>query len=263
MKIIRTLKDLEGLALERPLGLVPTMGALHEAHKALVDRSRAECRSTVVSIFVNPKQFRLGEDFARYPRDEKGDLALLESWGVDAAFVPDAGTVFPPDFSTNISIPKASGRLCGAFRPGHFDGVLTVVARLFGLFQPQRAYFGWKDAQQLLLILRMVKDLNLPIWIVGVESLREPDGLAYSSRNRMLAPAERAKAPLLYNTLRAIAARIQQGGKAPEAIKMAKEALIKEGFVVEYIEFEEFEGVTLLAGAAKLGKTRLIDNVKM
>lgn len=263
MKILRTLRDLEALALEQPLGLVPTMGALHEAHKALCDRARSECGSTAVSIFVNPKQFRLGEDFARYPRDEKGDLALLESWGVDAAFVPDEHTIFPPNFATTISIPKASGRLCGAFRPGHFDGVLTVVARLFGLFRPQAAYFGWKDAQQLLLIRRMVEDLNFPIRIVGVESLRESDGLAYSSRNRLLSPAERAKAPLLYNTLRASAARIQQGTPVQDALRTAKESLAAEDFVVEYVEYESFEGVTLLAGAAKLGKTRLIDNIRL
>lgn len=263
MRILRTLEDLAGLDLPRPLGLVPTMGALHAAHRLLADRSRGECRSTVVTIFVNPKQFRPGEDFERYPRDIEGDIETVKTWSIDAVFLPDVATVFPKDFETVISIPKASGRLCGAFRPGHFDGVLTVVARLFGLFHPDRAYFGWKDAQQLLLIERMVKDLGLPVAIVGVESLRETDGLAYSSRNRGLAPAERAKAPLLYNTLRATAQRIRQGAKTPEAIQMAKDSLAKEGFQVEYIAFEEFEGVQLLAGAAKIGKTRLIDNIRL
>src|SRR5262249_21433730 len=178
------------------IGLVPTMGALHRGHLALVAAAQAECRRVVVSIFVNPRQFGPQEDFAAYPRPEEADLAVLAEARVDLAFIPTVAEIYPPGAATTISVAGLSEGLCGAHRPGHFDGVATVVAKLLIEAAPDRAYFGEKDYQQLLVVTRMARDLDLPVAIVGVPTVREPDGLALSSRNVYLAPDERTVAPV-------------------------------------------------------------------
>src|ERR1700722_6221926 len=216
MLIARTLSDLRAACtrLRRhadALALVPTMGALHEGHRTLVRAGVASGAATVASIFVNPLQFAATEDLSRYPRDEQGDLAALEAEGCALAWLPDVATMYPAAEATTITVAGPAERWEGDARPGHFRGVATVCAKLFGQVRPDRAYFGEKDWQQLQVVKRMVADLLLPLEIVGVETVREPDGLAMSSRNRFLSPAERANATALIAALREVAAGLARG----------------------------------------------------
>ncbi|GAI47965.1 unnamed protein product, partial [marine sediment metagenome] len=203
MKIIETIAHLKSLRprLAEPVGFVPTMGYLHQGHLALVRQARAENPSVVVSIFVNPTQFGPHEDFKQYPHDPQRDLALLEKEGVDIVFMPPADEMYPPKFNSWVEVGKVAERLEGAARPGHFRGVATVVAKLFNIVQPDRAYFGQKDAQQLIVIRKMVADLDMNLEVVAVPTVREPDGLAMSSRNTYLNPEERKQAVVLYQAL--------------------------------------------------------------
>jgi len=253
------------------LALVPTMGALHEGHLALMRAGRALSRRTIASIFVNPAQFGPNEDLASYPRDEAGDLAKLVLEGVDAVFTPALEEIYPPGFSTRVTVAGISEGLCGRFRPGHFEGVATVVSKLLLETLPDVALFGEKDYQQLLLIKRLVRDLDIPVRIEGVETVREPDGLALSSCNASLSPAERSTAPLLFRVLSRIARAVAAGAVAAPPLAAGRAELLQAGFdPVQYLELCDAETLLPLAraerparllAAAYLGKTRLIDNV--
>ncbi|GAB4209457.1 MAG: pantoate--beta-alanine ligase [Roseiflexaceae bacterium] len=254
------------------LGLVPTMGYLHEGHMDLVRRARAENEAVAVSIFVNPTQFGPNEDFERYPRDMERDLALLRREGVDLVWTPPVSEVYPSGASTFVTVEGLTERLEGAMRPGHFRGVATVVCKLFVATAPQRAYFGQKDAQQVLVIRQMVRDLLLPLDLVVCPTVREPDGLAMSSRNVYLGPAERAAAPALYAGLRAAAELYRAGQRNAETLReavrttVAREPLLRLEYVslADPATLEELETVAgrgLISLAARLGKTRLIDNL--
>jgi pantoate--beta-alanine ligase len=254
------------------IALVPTMGALHAGHLALVERAKAECDRTIVSIFVNPKQFGPSEDFAAYPRGEAADLEKLREAGADLAFLPAVAEVYPAGFSTLVRVGGLSEGLCAAGRPGHFDGVATVVTKLFLQAVPDAAYFGEKDYQQLLIVKRLARDLDIPVNVVGVPTRREPDGLAMSSRNLYLSAQERRTAPELARVLRQIASALP---REPDAVarELARGLgeLEKAGFAVEYLELRDAETLAPIAGevrrparilaAARLGRTRLIDNM--
>jgi pantoate--beta-alanine ligase len=258
------------------VGVVPTMGALHEGHLSLARAAKAECDRVIVTIFVNPKQFNNPADLLKYPRTEEADAALLATVGVDAIFAPRAEEVYPPGFATLVTVAGVAGPLEGALRPGHFDGVATVVTKLFGMTLADRGYFGQKDWQQLRVVNRLVRDLNLPVWIVGCETVRETDGLAMSSRNARLTPAARAVAPVLYAAMTQAAGRIRGGAAAELALADCTAALQAAGFDrVEYIALRDaasldevaLEGAVglnrplRLLAAAWLGDVRLIDNI--
>jgi pantoate--beta-alanine ligase len=253
------------------IGLVPTMGALHAGHAALIDRARAETGCVVVSIFVNRLQFDRSEDYERYARTLPGDLELCRERGADLVFAPDAGEVYPKPQRVYVDAPSLSEYLCGMYRPGHFRGVATVVTKLFHMVQPDRAYFGEKDAQQLAIVEALVADLNMPIEIVPVPTVRESDGLAISSRNSRLNPQERRSATALYRALCAAAARIAQGTGPEDAREAALKVLREEPSLrVEYLEVVDPEsmrpvdrigGPVRIAAAVWAGETRLIDNV--
>ncbi len=255
------------------VGVVPTMGALHAGHLELARTARKTCDRTIVTIFVNPKQFNNATDLAKYPRTEEDDARLLDPLGVDVIFAPKAETVYPHDFSTTVSVAGVSEGLCGAFRPGHFDGVATVVAKLFLMTQADKAFFGEKDYQQLMVVRRMARDLNIAIEVVGCPTVREPDGLAMSSRNRRLTADDRRKAPQLYRILKETAHVIDDSRPIETAIAMAKDALAHAGFSnVEYVEFRAAEDLAplniynrpaRLLAAAWLGDVRLIDNIQV
>lgn len=276
MQTVRQLEDLrEATAAWRQAGeriaLVPTMGALHDGHMALVEAAKRAANRVVVSIFVNPKQFGANEDLAKYPRKEAADSRMLTGAGVDLLWMPPVEVVYPEGFATNISVSGVSALLEGAHRPGHFDGVATVVAKLFNQVQPDIALFGEKDWQQLAVIRRMTADLNLPIEIQSVLTQREDDGLALSSRNAYLMPEERAKAVALPRALGAAAKAITDGGDVEAALAQAREALTAAGFETDYVALADAEtlepatayepGKLRLLAAAKLGATRLIDNI--
>jgi pantoate--beta-alanine ligase len=274
MKVVETIADLRRLRLKlaEPVGFVPTMGYLHEGHLTLVKRAKAENSSVVVSIFVNPTQFGPQEDFAKYPRDPKRDLAMLEKEKVDIVFMPSVAEMYPPQFSSWVEVGKISERLEGASRPGHFRGVATVVAKLFNIVQPDRAYFGQKDAQQLVVIKKMVAELNMNLEIVGVPTVREPDGLAMSSRNIYLNPEERKAAVVLYQALSLAQKFWSQGGKDAQAIRQKMTELIQKQPLadIEYISIADAETLdeldivkppAIVSLAVKIGRTRLIDNV--
>lgn len=255
----------------RPLGLVPTMGWLHAGHRSLIARARAECASVAVSIFVNPRQFGNPADLARYPRSEARDLAICAEEGVDLVWAPAVADVYPPGFDTSVRVGAVARPLEGAARPGHFDGVATVVAVLFGLVRPDRSYFGMKDAQQLRVITRMATDLALTT-VVPCPTVREPDGLAMSSRNVHLGPAERAAAPVIHRALLAGRAARDRGERDAEAIRAAVRAVLAGEPLaqVEYVsladdvtleELDRVDGPALLSLAARFGSTRLIDNL--
>jgi pantoate--beta-alanine ligase len=229
MLVVTGIEDLKRAraALSGTFGFVPTMGALHEGHLALVRRAARECDCVGVSIFVNPAQFAPGEDLDRYPRNLERDLRLLEPLGVDLVWAPAAEAVYPPGFQTWVTVEELSKGLEGAVRPSHFRGVATVVAKLFNLFRPDRAYFGQKDAQQAAVIRRMVADLNFPVQIVVCPTVREPDGLAMSSRNAYLDPEERRAAAVLYRALCAARARWQAGERDAEALRAAMRAVVQ------------------------------------
>lgn len=279
MKIISTISDLrQELAAFRSrgerIGLVPTMGALHEGHLTLVRRSLAQTDRTVVSIFVNPKQFGPGEDFARYPRNLEADSELLSAAGADIVFAPEVDEMYPAGFSLSVTVAGVSNGMEGARRPGHFTGVATVVTRLFCLVLPDAAFFGEKDGQQLAVIQRLATDLGLPLTIVPVPTVREADGLALSSRNLYLSPGEREKAPHLYRSLLAGAELFAKGCReASEILAAVRTSLENEPSfrldALDLVDLETMEPLTLLdrpamlAVAAFLGKTRLIDNVRL
>ena len=253
------------------VGLVPTMGALHEGHLSLISRARAECDNVGVSIFVNPAQFGPGEDLNRYPRDLEGDRELLAPLGVDLLWAPSPDIVYPPGFQSWISVDGVSRGLEGERRPGHFRGVATVVAKLFNLFAPHRAYFGQKDAQQLAVIRRMVLDLNFPIDIVACPTVRAADGLALSSRNSYLTPLERPAATVLFRALSAAQGAFEAGERNAGRLRLAVRAILNAEPLahIDYIsaadpetlaELEHIETGVLLSLAVRIGKVRLIDN---
>jgi len=274
MKVIETIAEMKKIRprLVEPVGLVPTMGYLHEGHLALVRQARIENSSVVVSIFVNPTQFGPHEDFKQYPRDPQRDLALLEKDKTDIVFMPPTAEMYPPQFTSWVEVEKITERLEGASRPGHFRGVTTVVAKLFNIVQPTRAYFGQKDAQQAVVIKRMVADLSMHLEIVAVPTVREPDGLAMSSRNTYLSPEERQAALVLHNSLCLAQKLYGQSETDARIIRQKMTALIqKEPLAnIDYVSIadpetlEELNKVTtpaLVSMAVKIGKTRLIDNV--
>jgi pantoate--beta-alanine ligase len=273
--IVRTVSDLRRhVAAWRRAGesvaLVPTMGALHEGHLSLVALAKSKADRVVVSIFVNPIQFGPREDFGSYPRDEQGDVEKLGRAGADLVFAPDMGEMYPQGFSTQVKVGDLTEDLCGAARPNHFDGVATVVAKLLLQCAPDLAIFGEKDYQQLLVIKRLVRDLNIPVEIVGAPIVREQDGLALSSRNVYLSVSERRTAPLLYRTIAEVAADLAKGRGCDDAVVAARFKLDAAGFRVDYVAVRDPDTLKPLAGpvkrarvlaAAHLGKTRLIDNV--
>jgi pantoate--beta-alanine ligase len=273
MKVVKKLEELRSFLAGRPhpLGLVPTMGFLHEGHLSLVQRAKSECATVGVSIFVNPAQFGPAEDLARYPRDLPRDLRLLEPLGVDVVWIPEPEDVYPPGYQTYIDVETISLPLEGVARPGHFRGVATVVTKLFHAFQPQKAYFGQKDAQQAAVIRRMARDLHFPIEIIVCPTLREVDGLAMSSRNTYLSPEERSAAAVLYRTLCAARSAYDAGEHAAECLRNAMyltlvaEQLARPDYVSvadpeTLAELDHIEKDALLSLAVRIGKTRLIDN---
>jgi len=255
------------------VALVPTMGALHAGHGRLIDCAREHGAPVVVSIFVNPIQFNQDEDYRRYPQTIENDLTFCEARGVDVVFQPPVEEMYPQPQLTFVEVGRVTDHMEGHFRPGHFRGVATVVLKLFQIVQPERAYFGEKDAQQLAVVRRMVKDLNVPVEIVGVPTVREPDGLALSSRNQHLTAAEREIAPRLYQALRAAEQCIAAGETCAKAVKRAALDLLaaEPRIRVEYLEIadedemqpvERITGPVRVAAAVWLGRTRLIDNVR-
>ena len=255
------------------VGFVPTMGALHAGHASLIEHARRECATVVVSIFVNPIQFDRPEDLERYPRSLEADVSLCRSLGVDLVFAPPAGEMYPRPLECAVEVGRLADHLCGRFRPGHFRGVATVVLKLFQIVESDRAYFGEKDAQQLAIVRRLVADFDVPVTIVGVPTVREPDGLALSSRNQRLNEAERRLAPSLYRALERIR-RSAAGGQSDVAeLERLGAAEIPEaaGVRLEYLEIvdpEDFQPIgritrpAIAAGALWVGTTRLIDNVR-
>ncbi len=259
MKIVRTVAEVRE-ALRDPrgrgerIGLVPTMGAFHAGHIALMRAAREASDTVVVSLFVNPSQFNAAEDLARYPRDEVADASMAEGEGVDVLFAPAGDELYPEGFDTWVEPGSLADALEGAVRPGHFRGVATVCAKLFGIVAPDAAWFGQKDAQQVAVVRRMVADLNLPVGIQVLPTVRDPDGLALSSRNVFLSPAERAVALALPRALEA-------GASAEDPVAAARSILDAErGLSVDYVAVADF-GAPTLAAAVRVGGTRLIDNV--
>ncbi len=275
MMVVSSLEELnDGLRLlDRPLGLVPTMGYLHEGHLSLARRAREECKSVAVSIFVNPTQFGPSEDLSKYPRDLKRDLELLEGVDVDLVWTPTVEVMYPAGYQTWVEVENVTKPLEGAQRPGHFRGVTTVVSKLFNAVQPQKAYFGQKDAQQAAVIKQMTRDLSYPIEIVVCPIVREPDGLAMSSRNVYLSAAERKAATVLHRSLMAAEAAYGKGEREAEALRktmrdvLSSEPLARTQYVscADAETLQELEGKltgrALLSMAVFFGKTRLIDNV--
>ncbi|MGE5557735.1 MAG: pantoate--beta-alanine ligase [Bacillota bacterium] len=256
----------------KSVGFVPTMGCLHDGHMSLIRKAREENDYAVVSIFVNPTQFGPGEDFQKYPRDLERDSEMCRAVGVDLLFAPPAGEMYPEPGLTHVDVDKISSGLCGDFRPGHFRGVATVVCKLFNIVRADRAYFGEKDAQQLRVIRRMVRDLNIPVEIIGLPTVREKDGLAMSSRNTYLSGAERQAALVLVNSLRRAEELIRNGERAADKIAGAiREIIQREPLAaLDYVAvvesetlapLEELAGEVLVALAVRIGKTRLIDNM--
>lgn len=277
MLIVRTVAEAlrATRALPRPVGLVPTMGALHAGHLSLVSRARAECASVVASIFVNPLQFGPGEDFERYPRAFITDTSQLEEGRVDLVVAPSAAEMYPPGFATSIDPGDVATRYEGALRPGHFRGVATVCTKLFHVIAPDRAYFGAKDAQQVAVLQRVVRDLDLPLELAVCPTVREYDGLALSSRNSYLSAAERSAAPALYAALRAMATAAAGGTASRSALVATGRAVLlsplREAYldVVDperFVPLERLErggGAALAIGSAWLGATRLLDNLSL
>jgi pantoate--beta-alanine ligase len=276
MRVITSVADMRRARREMAgsVGLVPTMGALHEGHLSLVRHARAHDDTVVVSIFVNPTQFGPGEDYARYPRDPDRDLALLRDLGTDLVFMPPAEDVYPEGFDTYVQVEKLTQRLEGAHRPGHFRGVATVVTKLFNVVQPHRAYFGQKDAQQLAVIRRLARDLDLPVEVIGLPTVREPDGLAMSSRNMYLSPKERLAAVVLYRSLEAAQELWRSGVRDAAHIRQRMNDVLAAEPVarIDYVsladaetleELETVDRAALVSLAVRIGKTRLIDNVTL
>lgn len=273
--VFHTIAELRGWRsqVSGQVGFVPTMGALHEGHATLLRKLQGRCDHSVLSIFVNPTQFGPKEDFSKYPKTWEKDLQIAEEEKVSVVFAPTASEIFPDGYSTYVEETQLSGPLCGIFRPGHFRGVTTVVLKLFNLVQPDLALFGLKDAQQFFVLERMVRDLNLDLKIEGVPTVREPTGLALSSRNVYLTNEEREKAPLIYSTLCRIQDGLLKGEKISKMLEEGAVQLTQAGFQVQYLECRDlatFGSVQnliqndqgyLIAVSAYLGSTRLIDNV--
>ncbi len=275
-KVVRSRAALRNALADvrRPVGLVPTMGWLHDGHSALMARARAESETVVVSIFVNPRQFGETTDFTRYPRDEPRDLAICDAAGVDIVFAPSVEEIYPPGFDTLVSVGAIARPLEGAARPGHFDGVATVVSILFALVGAERAYFGMKDAQQVRVIRRMALDLASPTEVVPCPTVREADGLAMSSRNARLSPAARAAAPVIHRALEAARASWDSGERSAAALRATmREVLGREPAAkVEYVsvaddatldELDVVDRPALLSLAVSLDGVRLIDNERL
>lgn len=281
MQTVRDIRSLRNAVLAwkrqgQSIAFVPTMGNLHEGHLALVRQAHNRCDRVITSIFVNPMQFDRMDEVARYPRTEEADGRRLAELGCDLLFLPEAETVYPrgSECATHVELPKLTETLCGAHRPGHFRGVTTVVCKLFNMVQPDVAVFGEKDFQQLTVIRHMTKDLNLPIEVVGVATVREPDGLAMSSRNLYLTAEQRACAPILYSTLTEVAQQLLGGNKAYRELEAdAFDSLRKEGFKPEYIAIRRIQDLAepndsnprelVVLAAAWLGEARLIDNIQL
>jgi len=273
MKVVNSLDELKAalLSLEPVIGLVPTMGYLHEGHLSLIRRAKDEGKSTVVSIFVNPTQFGPNEDLSKYPRDLERDLSLIRSLGVDLVWTPTPEIMYPQGYQTWVEVDALTKRLEGAMRPGHFKGVTTVVAKLFNAVQPQRAYFGQKDAQQAAVIRQMTKDLNFPIEVIVCPTVRETDGLAMSSRNKYLEGDNRRAATVLFRALSVAKDTYNKGERNAEKLRtIMKDSLASEPRAqMQYVscadydtlgELDVIKGKTLLSMAVLFGKTRLIDN---
>ncbi len=278
MKVVERISQARSIIAEtktagNTVGLVPTMGALHAGHLALIEAARRRDDFLVISIFVNPTQFGPAEDYEHYPREPARDAELAEEAGVDLIFAPPPQEIYPEGFTTSVTVTGLTEGLCGRYRPGHFQGVTTVVAKLLNIVQPDRAYFGEKDYQQLIVIKRMVADLNIPVEIIGLPTVREADGLAVSSRNRYLSPEQRAVAPRLYEALQHGAELASQGASGSEVEQAVKKMLAKVPlFEVQYVEAVhpnsleprgDARAPMVIAAAAYLGETRLIDNVKV
>lgn len=276
MQILRTVGELRTRvrgwkADGKQVGVVPTMGALHEGHMSLVRAARRGCDRVIVTIFVNPMQFNSPDDLLKYPRTEDADAAMLAREGADILFAPQPDEVYPKGFATKVSVAGVTDPMEGEMRPGHFDGVATVVAKLFGMTQADRAYFGQKDWQQLQVVKRMVADLNIPVEIVGCDTVREHDGLAMSSRNVRLDPLSRAQAPQLHRILQKSAAAIRDAVPVAVQLASAREELRQAGFTeIEYVDLRDAKSLLPVAGieaparllaAAWIGGVRLIDNI--
>lgn len=270
MRVIRSIQDLDipkgGLS-----GFVPTMGALHAGHESLLRSAKELCGFSVLSIFVNPTQFGPNEDYANYPRREAQDLDVAAAVGVDVVFIPSVAEIYSNSV-TNVHVAKVTDLWEGAARPGHFDGVATVVCKLLNIVRPTHAFFGWKDFQQCVVIRSMVRDLNMPVELCFMETVREPDGLALSSRNAYLSPSERSAAPLLYRALQECRSQLLAGTEAGTCLDLARSFLSDQSFATEYIACVDnstllpsasIDGSSRLICAAKLGKTRLIDNIQV
>lgn len=279
MQIIKTVAEMQDFvhrikAAGKSLALVPTMGYLHEGHLTLIREAKAACDTVVASIFVNPLQFGVGEDYEEYPRDLTRDARLSESAGVDAIFAPPVAEMYPKGYHTFVEVEEITNHLCGRSRPGHFRGVTTVVNKLFNIVQPDKAFFGQKDAQQVLVIKRMAADLNMNLEIVTVPIVREEDGLAMSSRNVYLTPEERRAALVLNKSLQQAKTAIEAGERRGSAIRdMIIQTIETEKLAnIDYVEVvsmsslqpqETLKGEVLIALAVRFGKTRLIDNVML
>lgn len=276
MRAVRTVDDLRAAVAGWRAGgdtiaVVPTMGALHAGHLSLVDAARAACDRVIVTLFVNPRQFDRPEDLENYPRTEDRDRAVLEPRGVDLLFSPPVDQVYPPGFATTVSVAGLTQGMCGDFRPGHFDGMATVVAKLFLMTGADRAFFGEKDWQQLQIVHRLVADLNIPLTVTGCPTVRESDGLAMSSRNERLSPADRAAAPALYRALVGAADALRQERAPAGVLDAARAQIVAAGFGrVEYLDLrhprtlaplDRVDGPARLLAAAWLGPVRLIDSV--
>ncbi len=277
MEIIRDIASIKQIIKKarqegQTIGFVPTMGYLHDGHLSLLRKAREDNQLVILSIFVNPLQFGLGEDYEEYPRDLTGDAAQAEKVGCHYIFAPTVKEMYPQGYSTYVDVEKLTDGLCGASRPGHFRGVATVVAKLFNIITPDRAYFGQKDAQQALVILKMTRDLNMNLDIIIMPIIREEDGLAMSSRNAYLSPAERRAALILNQSLIKAAAQIKSGEQDAAAVRaqilenISTEPLAAIDYVTivdasELTDVVEIKGPTLIALAVRFGKTRLIDNI--
>lgn len=257
---------------ERRVGLAPTMGALHAGHVSLIDACVRRGEFCVVSIFVNPTQFAPGEDFARYPRDEAGDLQQCRAAGANAVFLPSVAEMYPPGSATTVQVARLTTHLCGPFRPGHFDAVATIVTKLLNIVAPDSAYFGQKDAQQFSVVRALVRDLDLPVEVVGCPIVRESDGLAMSSRNAYLSPDERRRAPCLFQALQRARDAVRAGQRDVPAIEALMHDAVRPARPerIDYLNVVDAQtlqpvprvaGEVLLAGALYIGRTRLIDNL--
>ncbi len=274
MRVVETIAEMQKIRsqITGTVGFVPTMGYLHEGHLELVRRSKTGNDITAVSIFVNPTQFGPKEDFTKYPRDTPRDLALLEKEGTDYVFMPAPPDIYPPNFNSWVDVQQVTDRLEGAARPGHFRGVATVVAKLFNIVQPTRAYFGQKDAQQCVVIRKMVRDLNMPLEMIIIPTVREPDGLAMSSRNVYLTPEMRRQAPVLYRSLQLAKTLWERGEKDAAKIRAEITSLIQKQPLaqIEYIDIADTETLAeiqtigqsaLISMVVRFGNTRLLDNL--